>query len=117
MEWADDDDWDDYHHVSHYYGDSVCHNGNCWQGGCYGDRGNVNYNRNVNVSSNEINIDRGGVFSQNNLKATQQRASWQPNPRHRRGQAYPEAVKQRLGRIGIVAALQHKIPEWPIEAG
>lgn len=31
MEWVDDDDWDDYHHVSHYYGDSVCHNGNCSQ--------------------------------------------------------------------------------------
>jgi hypothetical protein len=32
MEWADDDDWDDYH-VSHYYGNAVCHGGNCWHGG------------------------------------------------------------------------------------
>jgi hypothetical protein len=101
MEWADDDDdWDDYHHVSHYYGDSVCRNGNCWRGGggYYGDRGNVNYNKNVNVSGNEININRGGVYSQNNLKPTQQPAGWQPDQRHRRGQAYPEAVQQRLGR-------------------
>ncbi len=100
MEWADDDDWDDHHHVSHYYGDSVCHNGNCWHGGggYYGDRGNVNYNKNVNISGNEINRNRGGVFNQNNLRPTQRPAGWQPDQRHRRGQAYPEAVQQRLGR-------------------
>ena len=101
MEWADDDDWDDYHHVGHYYGNTVCRNGNCWHGGgggYYGDRGNVNYNKNVNVSGNEINIDRGGVFSQNSLKPTQRPAGWQPDQRQRRGQAYPEAVQQRLGR-------------------
>ncbi|MGZ8930122.1 MAG: DUF3300 domain-containing protein, partial [Methylosarcina sp.] len=99
MEWANDDDWDDYHHVGHYYGDSVCHNGNCWHGGggYYGDRGNVNYNKNVNISGNEINVDRGGVFSQNNLQPAQRPAGWQPNPRHRRGQAYPKNVQQRLG--------------------
>ena len=45
MEWADNDDWDDYHHVGHYYGNTVCRNGNCWHGGgggYYGDRGNFN---------------------------------------------------------------------------
>jgi hypothetical protein len=107
MEWADNDDWDDYHHVGHYYGNSVCRNGNCWHGGgggYYGDRGNINSNRNTNISrstnisGNEINIDRGGTFSQNNLKPTQRPAGWQPDQRHRRGQAYPEAVQQRLGR-------------------
>lgn len=97
MEWADDDDWDDYHHVSHYYGDSVCHNGNCWSGGYYGDRGNVNYNKNINISGNDINIDRGANFNQNNLRPAQQPVGWQPNPRHRRGQAYPESVQNRLG--------------------
>ncbi len=100
MEWADDDDdWDDYHHVSHYYGDTVCHNGNCWNrgNGYYGDRGNVNYNKNVNVSGNEINIDRSGHFNQNNLKPSQRPDNWRPNPKHRRGQEYPEALKNRLG--------------------
>ena len=107
MEWADNDDWDDYHHVGHYYGNTVCRNGNCWHGGgggYYGDRGNVNVNRNTNIdrsrtiSGNEINIDRGGNFSQNSLKPTQRPAGWQPDQRHRRGQAYPEAVQKRLGR-------------------
>ena len=99
MEWADnDDDWDDHYHVHHYYGDSVCHNGNCWHGGgYYGDRGNVNVNKDVNISGNEINIDNGGHFNQNNLKPTQRPANWRPNPKHRRGQAYPEAVQKRLG--------------------
>lgn len=96
MEWADDHD-DDYH-VGHYYGNSVCHNDNCWHGGgYYGDRGNVNYNKNVNISGNDINIDRRDNFSPNNLKAAQRPAGWQPDSRHRRGQAYPEAVQQRLG--------------------
>ncbi|QSA97834.1 DUF3300 domain-containing protein [Methylococcus sp. EFPC2] len=100
MEWADDDDWDDYHHVGHYYGNTVCHDGNCWHGGggYYGDRGDINYNRNVNISGNEINAGRGGIFSQNNLRPSQQPARWQPDARHRRGQAYPESVQQRLGR-------------------
>ena len=107
MEWADNDDWDDYHHVGHYYGNTVCRNGNCWHGGgggYYGDRGNVNVNRNTNIdrsrtiSGNEVNIDRGGNFSQNSLKPTQRPAGWQPDQRHRRGQAYPEAVQKRLGQ-------------------
>lgn len=100
MEWADDDDdWDDHYHVNHYYGDSVCHNGNCWHGGggYYGDRGNVNVNKDVNISGNEINIDKGGHFNQNNLRPSQRPAGWRPNPKHRRGQAYPEAVQKRLG--------------------
>ena len=73
-------------------------------GGYYGDRGNINSNRNTNISrdtnisGNEINIDRGGTFSQNNLKPTQRPAGWQPDQRHRRGQDYPEAVQKRLGR-------------------
>ena len=107
MEWADNDDWDDYHHVGHYYGNTVCRNGNCWHGGgggYYGDRGNINVNRNANIdrsrtiSGNEVNIDRGGNFSQNSLKPTQRPAGWQPDQRHRRGQAYPEAVQKRLGQ-------------------
>jgi len=101
MEWAHDDDWDDYHYVGHYYGNTVCHSGNCWHGGgggYYGDRGNVNYNKNINISGNDINIDRGGIFNQSNLKPAQRPANWQPDQRHRRGQAYPKAVQQRLGQ-------------------
>ncbi|MGZ8189724.1 MAG: DUF3300 domain-containing protein [Methylococcaceae bacterium] len=103
MEWADDDDddWDDYHHVSHSYGNSVCHDGNCWHGGgggYYSDRGDINYNKDVNISGNEINADRSKVFNQNNLQPSRRPTGWKPDPRHRRGQAYPEAVQNRLGR-------------------
>ena len=98
MEWANHND--DYYGVGHYYGNSVCNNGNCWHGGgggYYGDRGNVNYNKNVNISGNDINIGGGNSFSQNNLRPSQQPAGWQSNPQHRRGQAYPEGVQKRLG--------------------
>lgn len=110
MEWADDDDWDDYH-VSHHYGDAVCHGGNCWHGGGggyyggsrYGNanvsRGDVNVDRDVNISGNEINVSRDGTFSPNQLTAVKGRTSrWQPNPSHRRGQDYPLAAQQRMGR-------------------
>jgi hypothetical protein len=98
MEWADDND----NYVGHYYGNTVCHSGNCWHGGgggYYGDRGNVNYNRNINFSGNEININRGANFSQNDLRPSQLPTGWQSDPRHRRGQAYPKAAQQRLGQI------------------
>ncbi|MEI6069053.1 MAG: DUF3300 domain-containing protein [Methylococcaceae bacterium] len=104
MSWANHND-DDYYHVSHYYGNTVCHNGNCWHGGgggYYGGGGggniNTNISRNTNISGNEINIDRGGTFNQNNLKSAQRPASWQPDQSHRRGQAYPEGVQQQFGR-------------------
>lgn len=110
MEWADDDDWDDYH-VSHHYGDAVCHGGNCWHGGGggyyggsrYGNanvsRGDVNVDRDVNISGNEINVSRDGTFSPDQLTAVKgQTSRWQPNPSHRRGQDYPPAAQQRMGR-------------------
>lgn len=106
MEWADDDDWDDYH-VSHHYGNAVCHGGNCWHGGgggYYGgsanvSRGDVNVDREVNISGNEINVSRDGTFSANQLSALKgQTSRWQPNPSHRRGQDYPLAAQQRMGR-------------------
>jgi hypothetical protein len=107
MEWADDD-WDDYH-VSHYYGDAVCHGGNCWHGGgggAYGGRyGNVNVdrgdiNRDVNISGNEININREGTFKSDQLTALKDQSNrWRPDARHRRGQPYPPAAQQRLGRL------------------
>ncbi|MEI6335674.1 MAG: DUF3300 domain-containing protein [Methylococcaceae bacterium] len=96
MSWADHND-DDYH-VSHYYGNTVCHNGNCWHGGGGGGYYGGGSNINTNIAGNEINIDRGGTFNQNNLKPAQRPASWQPDQSHRRGQAYPEGVQQRLGR-------------------
>ncbi|WP_442497328.1 DUF3300 domain-containing protein [Methylobacter sp. sgz302048] len=107
MEWADDD-WDDYH-VSHYYGDAVCHGGNCWHGGgggAYGGRyGNVNVdrgdiNRDVNISGNEININRESTFKSDQLTALKDQSNrWRPDARHRRGQPYPQAAQQRLGRL------------------
>jgi len=109
MEWADDD-WDDYH-VSHYYGDAVCHGGNCWHGGgggYYGgsrygntnvNRGNISADRDINISGNEINFNRDGTFNQDQLTALKgQTNRWQPNPSHRRGQDYPLAAQQRMGR-------------------
>lgn len=112
MEWADDDDWDDhyggyYGGVSHYYGNSVCHEGNCWHGGGYGggynnvnvDRGDITRNRDTTISGNEINISREGTFNQDQLASLRQRSGWQPDARHRRGQPYPEAAKQRLGQV------------------
>ena len=105
MSWANNND--DYYHVGHYYGNTVCRNGNCWHGGggsYYGGGGNINSNRNTNISrstnisGNEINIDRGGTFNQNNLKPAQRPAGWQPEQSYRRGQAYPGGVQQRLGR-------------------
>jgi hypothetical protein len=116
MEWADDD-WDDHYHggyygggyyppVSHYYGNSVCREGNCWQGGGYGggnnisaDRGDITRSRETTISGNEINISRDGTFRQDQLASLRQRSGWQPDARHRRGQQYPEAAQQRLGRI------------------
>ena len=105
MSWANNND---YNHVGHYYGNTVCRNGNCWHGGggsYYGGGGNINTYRNTNISrstnisGNEVNIDRGGTFNQNNLKPAQRPAGWLPDQSHRRGQAYPEGVQQRLGRI------------------
>ncbi|MGJ0485763.1 MAG: DUF3300 domain-containing protein [Methylomicrobium sp.] len=109
MEWADDDDWDDYH-VGHHYGDTVCHGGNCWSGGgggYYGGSryGNANINRgninrgNINVG-NEINFNRDGTFNQDQLPALKDRTGgrWQPDARHRRGQAFPPKAQQRIGR-------------------
>jgi hypothetical protein len=111
MEWADDD-WDDYH-VSHYYGNAVCHGGNCWHGGGggyygggsrygnnYVDRGDINANRDINISGNEINFNRDGTFNQNQLTALKDKSTsrWQPDPSHRRGQDYPLAAQQRMGR-------------------
>jgi hypothetical protein len=120
MEWTHDD-WDDHYHggyygggyyppVSHYYGNSVCHNGNCWNGGGYGggnnvnvDRGDITRNRNTTISGNEINISRDGTFSQDQLASLRQRSAWQPDARHRRGQQYPAAAQDRLGRINSPA--------------
>ncbi|MGZ8908297.1 MAG: DUF3300 domain-containing protein, partial [Methylobacter sp.] len=102
MEWADDDDWDDGYHVSHHYGNSVCNGGNCYHGGgggYYG--GNANVNRgNVNISGNEINVNRDGTFNQDQLSAMKDRGGgrWQPDARHRRGQAFPPKAQQRIGR-------------------
>ena len=106
MEWADNDDWDDHYRggyyppVSHYYGGAVCRSGNCWNGGGNWDRGNVNYNKNVNVSGNEVNIDRGRTINQANLSSwKQERQGWTPEARHRRGQQFPAEARKRLGSI------------------
>jgi hypothetical protein len=121
MEWTHDD-WDDHYHggyygggyyppVGHYYGNTVCRNGNCWSGGGYGggynnvnvDRGDITRNRDVNISGNEINISREGTFSQDQLASLRQRSDWVPDARHRRGQQFPAGVQDRLGRINSPA--------------
>jgi hypothetical protein len=107
MEWADDDDdWDDGYHVSHHYGDSVCNGGNCYHGGgggYYGGNANVNRgdsNVTRNISGNEININRDGTFNRDQLPAMRNQGGgrWQPDARHRRGQAFPPKAQQRIGR-------------------
>jgi hypothetical protein len=118
MEWADDDDddWDDGYHVSHYYGNAVCHGGSCWHGGgggYYGggrygnanvNRGNINMDRDVNISGNEINFNRDGTFSPDQLPVLKDRTNrWQPDPRHRRGQDYPPQARDRIGRAENLA--------------
>jgi hypothetical protein len=105
MEWSDDDDWDDYH-VSHHYGDSVCNGGGCYHGGGGGNYGgNANVNRgdtniNRNISGNEININADGTFNPDQLPAMRNQGGgrWQPDARHRRGQAFPPKAQQRIGR-------------------
>lgn len=108
MEWSHNDDyWHGgyyggyYPPVSHYYGGAVCRYGNCWTGGNGNwDRGNVNYNKNVNVSGNEVNIDRSRTISQDQLvNWKQERQGWVPDARHRRGQQFPAETRERLGNI------------------
>ncbi|SMF93481.1 Protein of unknown function [Methylomagnum ishizawai] len=107
MEWThNDNDWHGgyyggyYPPVSHYYGGTVCRNGTCWNSGGGYDRGNVNYNKNVNVSGNEINIDRSRSINQDQLANWKQgREGWTPDARHRRGQQYPAAARERWGAI------------------
>ena len=108
MEWADE--WHGGYPVSHHYGDSVCQSGNCWHGGggyyrngnVAIDRGDVNINRgDVNIGSgNRVNVDRDGMFKQDQLAGLGGQASrWQPDASHRRGQAYPPIARQRLGNM------------------
>lgn len=111
MEWADDDD--DYYHVGHSYGNTVCHHGNCWSGG--GGGGYYNRENNVNISGNEINIDRSKTFKEKDLKRFKNRDrdrtnGWQPDPRHRRGQAYPAKAQKRLGKIQQPALPGNRLP-------
>lgn len=112
MELADDDDWDDGYwgggyyrgpvRVVHHYGDAVCYRGNCWNGGGYRgngyrggvniDRGDINLNRQVNVSGNRVSGDR--TFKLDDLRRGEQ--VWRHDPEHRRGQRYSEKAKERI---------------------
>ncbi len=120
MEWADDDDdWDDDYHVVHHYGDTVCRGGNCWSGGggYYGGRGDINVdrgditrNRNMNISGNEITVNRDGTFSQSQLASLRsQPATWRHDVRHRRGERYPQAAQKRLGQVRQPALAGHRL--------
>jgi hypothetical protein len=106
MEWTHhDDDYYGYGYrggyyppVSHYYGGSVCRYGNCWNGG--NNWNQANFNRNTNISGNEINIDRSKTFNQDqlaNLKGNRQ--PWNHDPGHRLGATYPANVRDKLGQI------------------
>lgn len=86
MEWAHHDDY----YVGHYYGNSVCHHGDCWHGGGY--RGDINYNKNVNINISDNEFNRG-IFKQNNLKPSRLPETWRPDPVHRRGQDFPPGMK------------------------
>ncbi len=111
MELADGDDWDDGYwgdyyggpvRVVHHYGDAVCYRGNCWNGGGYRgngyrgdvniDRGDINLNREVNVSGNRVAGDR--TFKLDDLKRSDQ--VWRHDPEHRRGQRYTEQARERI---------------------
>lgn len=113
MELADDDDWDDGYwgggyyrgpvRVVHHYGDAVCYSGTCWNGGGYRgagyrgdvnvDRGDVNLNRQVNVSGNTVSGDR--TFKLSQLQRTDR--VWHHDGEHRRGQRYTDKAKERIG--------------------
>jgi hypothetical protein len=101
-DWDDWDDWDGGYHVVHHYGDAVCRGGNCWEGGGYRgnvnvDRGDINVDRDVNISGNEVNLNRDRTFSQSELKRIERPTAWRHDPSHRRGQRYTERTKTRLG--------------------
>jgi hypothetical protein len=124
MEWADDDDdwygggyYGGGYPVVHHYGNTVCHTGNCWSGGggYYGNRGDINVdrgdiNRNLNISGNEINLNRDGSFSQGQLASLKPQATpWTHDVRHRRGERYPDAAKKRLGQVQQPALAGHRL--------
>jgi len=103
MEWTHSNNyygWGGYYPpVSHYYGGAVCRYGNCWNAGGYGNRNNV-YNRNTNISGNEINIDRSRTFNQAELNTIKgDRQPWSHDPGHRLGATYPANVRDKLGQI------------------
>jgi len=86
-EW-NDDDWDDHYHgyfrqphISHYSG-----NYNGYNGGA----NNINIYRNVNISSNEINVNRKNTLNQ------PVPTPWVHDPLHRHGYPYPPQAQQLL---------------------
>lgn len=89
-EWSDDD-WDDHYH-GYYHHPPISH----YPSYGYGGRGdnNVNIDRNVNISGNEINIDRQNLI--NNRPAP---TPWIHEPQHRRGYRYTPEAQQRLAAI------------------
>jgi hypothetical protein len=104
MEWSHNNSWNSYYGgryyppVSHYYGGAVCRYGNCWNGGNVG-RNNVNVNRNVNISGNEVNVGNR-TFNQDKLASMKtERQGWTHDTRHREGVKYPEGIKDKMGQI------------------
>lgn len=89
-EWSDDD-WDDHYHGYYHY-PPISHYPNYGYGGRGGN--NVNIDHNVNISGNEINIDRQQLI--NNRPAP---TPWIHDPQHRRGYRYTPEAQQRLAAI------------------
>lgn len=89
-EWSDDD-WDDHYH-GYYHHPPISHYPSYGYGGRGGN--NVNIDRNVNISGNEINIDRQNLI--NNRPAP---TPWIHDPQHRRGYRYTPEAQQRLAAI------------------
>ncbi len=105
MEWSHNNSWNSYYGgryyppVSHYYGGAVCRYGNCWNGGNVG-RNNVNYNKNINVSGNDVNVGNNRTFSQDKLASIKnERQGWTHDVRHREGVKYPDGIKDKIGQI------------------
>ncbi|NOT12552.1 MAG: DUF3300 domain-containing protein [Methylococcaceae bacterium] len=90
-EW-NDDDWDDHYHGYYHYPPISHYSGYGYHSGYSGWSGNnVNIDRNVNISGNEINVNRQNMI--NNRPAP---TAWVHDPQHRRGYRYTPQAQKRL---------------------
>jgi hypothetical protein len=91
-EW-NDDDWDDHYHGYYHY-PPISHYPSYHYGYGGGGGNTVNIDRNVNISGNEIIINRQNLI--NNRPAP---TPWIHDPQHRRGYRYTPQAQQRLATM------------------